>query len=57
MEDAGGFHFRVTGLSDGQFPLAQGVEQGELFRNRPGGEVATQGAFAFQNFGRIKGNG
>jgi hypothetical protein len=58
MENPGGFcRRRLTGWSDGEFPRAQGVEQGQLFRDGPGGEVAAQGAFALQNFGRIKGHG
>ncbi len=58
MENPGGFcRRRLTGWSDGELPCAQGVEQGQLFRDGPGGEVAAQGLFALQNFGRIKGHG
>jgi hypothetical protein len=37
MEDAGGFRFWLTGLSDGELPLAQGVEHGHHMT--PAGEL------------------
>lgn len=57
MEDAGGFRFWLTSLSDGELPLAQGVEHGQLFRDWPGGEPSPEIAFALQNSGQVKGHG
>ena len=40
--------------ANGKFPFAQGIEQPQLFRHRPRGEVAAQGAFAFQDLFQVK---
>ena len=52
----GGRFLCRAGATEGEFALMQGVEQGELFRNGPRGELAPKRAFAFQDFGEIKGH-
>ncbi len=43
--------------TDGEFALAQDVQYPQLFRNGPGGQLAPEGAFAFQDFFQIKAHG
>ncbi|MGA3178785.1 MAG: hypothetical protein ABSF38_00430 [Verrucomicrobiota bacterium] len=40
-----------------ELALAQGIEQAQLFRQRPRRQIAAQGAFAFQNGAQLKGHG
>jgi len=42
---------------NGEFPFAQGIEQAQLFRHGPRGQIAPQGAFAFQNLLRVEAHG
>ena len=57
MEDVAGLRFGSISLPDGERPLAQGVEHGHFFRDRPRGELPSIRALALQNSGQVKGHG